>query len=385
MNQPKIISKFFVLLFGVSVAICVAMNMLNVVIPLYVTENLGGTTAICGFMSTAYTAASCVSRPLNGVLTDRIGRRRMMCLGALVFGVSCLFCGWLPTIAAAFLCRVCMGLGYSAASTANNTASTDVIPAERMSEGIGYFGISQSLASAVGPALAAFVAAAIGNTGSLYLTAVLCGMALLLALPVNYERKTDRPADQKKTTGFAFERTAILPSVLQGCSLFLVSCVMCFMTLYIVGLGYRSTVAGTFFLFSSLVIIAVRLLLSRFVGQVPNRWGLVPAFAALGGMMVLVSLADSALCFYGCAVLYGFGHGMVWMILGSEAVRRAAPERRGAANATFYFAFDAAIGLGASVWGVLIDCLDFARCFHIAAVGFAVLIVVSIIIYRKEV
>jgi predicted MFS family arabinose efflux permease len=383
--QARIITKSFVLLFLVSLVICTAMNMLNVIIPLYVTEDLGGTTAIAGFMATAYTAASCLSRPVHGMLADRLGRRTMMCLGTLVFGAACLVCGWLPVLAAAFICRIIMGVGYAAASTANNTASTDVIPPSRMAEGIGYFGISQSIASAIGPAVAAFVIAFVGNIGSLYGTAVLCFVAFTISLAVTYERKEGcASAPTGKKAGFVFEKTAVLPSVLEGSALFLISCVMCFMTLYIVGQGYSATVAGNFFLTSSMLIVAVRLALSRFVGKVPHCVFLVPAFASIIAMLLLAPLAQSAAGLYGLAVLFGIGHGTAWMVLGSEAVRNASPERRGAANAMFYFAFDAAIGLGASVWGVLIDRIGFHSCFRLAATGFALLAAASVFFYHRK-
>ena len=385
MEKTRIITGTFVLVFAISLTVCIAMNMLNIIVPLYVTENLGRDTAIAGFISTAYTASSCLSRPVNGVLTDRIGRRRMMGIGALLFAAACVLCGAIPSIIAAFACRMLMGIGYSAASTAANSASTDIIPAQRMSEGIGYFGISQSAASALGPSAAAFAIAGMGNVGGLYLTAAVCVLALVLTLPVTYEKKA-APAvtAPAKKSGFAFERTAAKASIFQGLSLFLLSCAMCFMTLYVVSLGYSSNVAGTFFLIASLMIIAVRMGLSRFVGRVSHSVFLVPGYALLAAMLVLVSISHTAPMIYLCAVLYGLGYGCFWMTLGSEAVRRAAPNRRGAANATFYFAFDAAIGLGASFWGVLIKHLDYAPCFRLAACGYILLLIASVILFRRK-
>ena len=88
-TKKKILTKEFVLLFIFSVIICSAMNMLNVLVPLYVTEDLGQTAAVSGFLSTVYTIASCVSRPVNGIIVERFGRRRLMFLGALLYGAAC--------------------------------------------------------------------------------------------------------------------------------------------------------------------------------------------------------------------------------------------------------------------------------------------------------
>lgn len=380
-NEP-ILTRDFILLFIISVAVCTAMNMLNVLIPLFVTEDLGGTTATCGFLSTGYLLASCLSRPFNGILVDRLGRRVMMCAGALLFGVALLLCNWISAIALIFLLRILMGVGYSAASTANNTASTDVIPPSRMSEGIGYFGISQNFANAAGPAVAAFLLGFLTNRSALVSGGILCFAAAALALLVNYERKNPPAKSAGKKPGFAFEKTAAVASLLQGFSIFFVSSMMCFMTLYVVNRGFSSGVAGTFFVLSSIVIILVRMVFSRFVERVPRWVLLTPAYAILLLAALLLPFVNSPAAFYGISVLYGLGHGTVWTTLGSEAVRRASPERRGAANATFYFAFDAGIGTGAAVWGSIIDWLGFAASFRIAGAGFAVLAAAAVLAFR---
>lgn len=365
--KPKLITKDFVLLFLVSIAICTGMNMLNVTVPLYVTQDLGGSVGTAGLMSTLYTIAACASRPVSGILTDRLGRRAVMVIGSVLFGAACLFCGLIPAIVCMALCRVLMGVGYAGVSTANNTASTDIIPPQRMSEGVGYFGMSQSVAGAMGPAIAAWAIAAVGNRSSLWGTAIFAAVAAGLSLVVVYEKKPGYQKPQaEERRGTAFEKTAMLPSLYQGLYLLLGSCLMCFMTLYIVETrGYSSTVAGNFFLLSSVIIVLIRVALSRFIGRIGTGLFLLPGFLAQIAACIALPFADSEAAFMGIALLFGCAHGIIWMVLGSEAVRLAPPERRSAANATFYFAFDAAIGIGAAIWGQVIDHIGFASCFTI--------------------
>ena len=384
--KSKLITKDFVLLFLVSIAICTGMNMLNVTVPLYVTQDLGASVGTAGLMSTLYTIAACASRPVSGILTDRLGRRTMMALGSTLFGAACLLCGLIPAIACMALCRVLMGIGYAGVSTANNTASTDIIPADRMSEGVGYFGMSQSVAGAIGPAIAAWVIAGVGNRSSLLVTAVFAVIAMGLSLVVIYERKPGyrKPAAESQS-GSAFEKTAFLPSLYQGFSLLLGSCLMCFMTLYIVeARGFSSTVAGNFFLLSSVVIVLIRVALSRLIGRIGTGLFLLPGYLAQIAACVALPFADSVAAFMGIGVLFGCSHGIVWMVLGSEAVRLAPPARRSAANATFYFAFDAAIGIGAALWGQIIDGFGFERCFTIVGILSAVVAVSALPAFRKR-
>lgn len=387
MNQKqKMITGSFVLLFAVSVAICTAMNMLNVIIPLYVTETLKGTASTAGLMTTIYTISACASRPVNGVLTDRWNRRLMMILGSLLFGVGCFTAGAVPSILALTISRILMGVGYSAASTANNTASTDVIPVDRMAEGIGYFGMSQSVASAIGPAIASATMLAVGNQTSLYIVALFCAMALVLSALVSYEKKPgyQKPQSQEKSSGGFFEKTAVVPALFQGVFLFIISLPMCFMPLYIVYRGQSAAVAGSFFVVASIVIVAVRLLGSNLMNRLHTLWFLIPGFAALAALCISLPLVNSVMGFMVCGVIYGLAHGIVWMVLGSEAVRQAPADRRGAANATFYFAFDAGIGLGASFWGAMIDNVGYEKCFMIIIAAAAVLAAASVPVFRRR-
>ena len=386
--KKKMVTKDFVLLFIVSVAICTAMNMLNVIVPLYVTETLKGTASAAGLMTTIYTISSCAARPVGGILTDKWGRRVLMVLGSLLYGLSCLVSGLVPTLLALGLCRVVMGVGYAAASTANNTASTDVIPQDRLAEGIGYFGMSQSVASAIGPAIAALTMAGLGNQNSLVVVAGICGLSLVLSLMVGYERSPDyqKPVQdpgEKKSGGF-FEKTAAIPALFQGLFLFIISCPMCFMPLYIVYRGYSAAVASSFFVVASVVIVAVRMLFSGLMSRTGPLPLLLPGIAALIALCVGLPLADSVFGFMVCGFIYGVAHGMVWMVLGSEAVAHGPMDRRGAANATFYFAFDAGIGLGASFWGVMIDRVGYHVCYLIIAIAAAALLAASIPVFRKK-
>jgi len=386
--KQKMITADFILLFLFSVAICTAMNMLNVIIPLYTTDTLGGTASVAGLMTTFYTIAACVSRPINGILTDRLGRRALMAVGSLLFFGGCLLAGLIPSLFALTISRILMGIGYSAASTSNNTASTDVIPQDRLAEGIGYFGMSQSVASAIGPAIAAVVMASMGNQYSMLLVAGVCALSLFLTFGIGYERRPDyvKPAKQKteKTSGGFFEKTAMVPALFQGLFLFIISCQMCFMPLYIVYRGQSAAVAGTFFVVASVVIVAVRLLGSGLM----NRFGalpfLIPGFGSLIALCIGLPMADSVFGLMVCGVIYGMAHGIVWMVLGSEAVRNAPADRRGAANATFYFAFDAGIGLGAAFWGMMIDRIGYHPCFIIIGIAAAVLLLASIPVFRKR-
>ena len=75
-KSGRIFNRYFVLLFITSVCFCFASEMLNVVLPLYVTEDLGKTAAVSGLMTTFYTITSAVGCALYaaGIFLCGVGR-----------------------------------------------------------------------------------------------------------------------------------------------------------------------------------------------------------------------------------------------------------------------------------------------------------------------
>lgn len=387
-KKDTIFNRYFILLFITSVCFCFASEMLNVVLPLYVTEDLGKTAAVSGLMTTFYTIASAVSRPVNGLMTDKFKRRVVMAVGCGLYAAGIFLCGFIPMLATAFCCRMLQGVGYSAASTANMAASNDVIPKEKLNEGVGYFGISHTLPSLFGPIIVTTLISAIGNRSTQYVIAAVCALATILALFANYEKKPEyareAPARTEKASKGAFiEPTAVVPSLIQFGSLFCTSSLMVFITLFFVAQKLPTGHLSAYLTTTGVVILLVRTLFSRFVGKVNPLVLLIPAWIAGIAECLLLPYVSSLAACIAMGVLFGCVHGVVWMTTGALAVSRAAPQRRGAANATFYLAFDAAIGTAAAVWGALIDAVGYVATYRVTACGYVVIAVIAIFVFRK--
>lgn len=387
-KSGTIFNRYFILLFITSVCFCFASEMLNVVLPLYVTEDLGKTAAVSGLMTTFYTIASAVSRPVNGLLTDKLTRRIVMVVGCGLYAVGIFLCGFIPMLATAFCCRILQGIGYSAASTANVAASNDVTPKDKLSEAVGYFGISQTLPSLFAPVIVTTLITAIGNRGTQYIIAAICALATILSLFANYERKPEFAPElstqvEKRSKGAFIEPTAIIPSLIQFGSLFFTSSLMVFSTLFFAAQKLPTSYLSAYLTTTGVSILLVRALLSRFVGRVNPLTLLIPAWTAGIAQCFLFPSINSMAASIAMGVLFGCVHGIVWMTNGALAVSKAAPHRRGAANATFYLAFDAAIGIGAAVWGALIDAVGYVVTYRVTACGYAVMAIIAIFVFRK--
>lgn len=114
----------------------------------------GGTAAYAGVLAAVFSGAAAVVRLLSGPVIDGRGRRIVMLFGFAVLIVGTVGPLFTHDVAPFVVFRILQGAGFSAVTTASATAAADALPASRMGEGIGYYGLGQALSMSIGPALA---------------------------------------------------------------------------------------------------------------------------------------------------------------------------------------------------------------------------------------
>ncbi len=143
-------TKYFTLTFIYSLFTAISNNMLMTGIPLYAIH-LGGNNSISGLLFGLFMAAAILFRPLFGTLIDDKSRRMVLIVGCIISTVISLSYVFAFSIGILLLVRSLHGIGFSATTNASGTIVSDIVPRSRLAEGVGYFGLSITLATAVGP------------------------------------------------------------------------------------------------------------------------------------------------------------------------------------------------------------------------------------------
>ena len=125
--------------------------LITPLLPLYMSETFHSTKDIIGLVLSGYSVVALLMRPFSGFMVDNFPRKTMLlaCLTAnFVF-----FGGYVAgaSLLAFAVMRTLHGGPFGAATVANSTMAIDVLPASRRNEGIGYYGLSNNLASAIAP------------------------------------------------------------------------------------------------------------------------------------------------------------------------------------------------------------------------------------------
>lgn len=335
-------------------------------LPLYV-KQLSGSESQVGLAVGVFTLSAVVLRPIIGGLLDRYGRRLFIVWGLLFFTVSIFLYDWVGSIVVLIALRILHGLSWAASTTAVGTAITDIIPASRRGEGMGWFGMAMTVAMAIGPLLGTWIIER-DSFHSLFLASTaLSVVALLLAMA------TRLPFQPKAETGkIEFVEKLVFPVI---AALFFLTVsyggITTFLPLFAESIQVN---AGTFFLVYAVSLTLVRPVAGKLSDRIGEVFVIVPALLVTVLALLVLSFSNGLIGVVVSAVLYGIGFGSVQPALQAATLRLARPERRGVANASFFTAFDLGIGLGSIVLGWVSQYTGYQVLFTVCAGSVAVAI-----------
>ena len=341
--------------------------------PLY-GNKLGFSATMVGITSTVSTIASLILRPILGGILDRYGRRAVVLIGTALFAVATLLCGMFGGFAVLLALRALQGFGFSAHTTAVNTMATDLLPEERMGEGIGYMGLSSSISLALAPALALTLIDGgqySKGFGGAFMAGTLAVLCLLLVKSPDVKApstKRDMPSQYRGWERF-WEKQAIKPALVM---LILGACyagLSTFLATYALDKGFTSTQVSVYFTVNAVAMAVARLFGGRLARRMGLKWGMLAATCLCTAAFVLITISISAWELWLASALHGLGYGTIYPMLNAMAVTEATSERRGTAMATFLTGMDIGVGFGAGFWGMVIDCTSTDMMFHICAVA----------------
>lgn len=150
-------------------------------LPLYLNETFGATKDTIGLVLAGYTVMALLVRPFSGYLVDSFPRKAVLLVCNFLF--FALFAGYLVagSITMFALFRTLHGAPFGATTVAASTTAIDVLPSSRRGEGIGYYGLSNNLATAIGPVVAIYVLQAFrGDFKALFWLSMLFSFAGLI-------------------------------------------------------------------------------------------------------------------------------------------------------------------------------------------------------------
>ena len=354
-----------------------SFQLLIPTIPLYA-AGIGGGQAQIGLAMGTFTVASLLTRPFAGKALDTIGRRHVLSAGLALCGLAVLGYSTAAVVAMLLALRFIHGIGWGISTTSLGTVISDIVPFERRGEGMGIYGLSNTMAMALAPLTGLWIAAEYGFHPLFIFSTVLAFSALLLSLLISSGRKKP-PASSGSFSWRGFrkgliEPEALLPSLLLFCTAVCYGGIVTFLTLFGKEAGIGNV--GWFFVCNAVMLLITRPLTGLVYDRKGPAWVLFPGAFFTGAGLWLLSYAHSASSLAAAAAVFGAGFGSVQPALLAWTIDRTAPSRRGAANGTFYSANDLGIGTGSMLLGAFASLVG----SYGAAYRWSVLLIVLLIV-----
>lgn len=339
----------FIKIILINLFLFLSFQMLLPALPLYVRE-LGGDGSLVGLVTGLFTLSALLIRPVAGILLDRLGRKGIFLAGLALFVLSSYSYALTAGVGVILFLRFLHGFSWGAASTASTTLGTDNIPRSRFGEGMGFVGLSTSLAMALGPAAGLSIMEGLGFSRLFTVSAILGLGALGMALFLRYD-PLPRREEAASGKGAFLEKSAVRASLLVFLLASNYATQVSFLSVYaaekeIAGIGLYFTV-------SALAMLISRPLIGKLIDSRGVGVALLPGLGLVLFSTLLLAMGDSLSSLLLVGLLYGVGFGAAQGSLQAMAVLEAAPNRLGAANATFLTGFDSGIGVGSMIFGLI--------------------------------
>lgn len=379
-GTEKIWTRDFILICLSNFFVFLGFQMTLPTIPLFV-ENLGGNDQLIGVVVGIFTFSALLIRPYAGHALESRGRRFIYLVGLGIFVISTGAFGMAGGLVFLFILRIIQGVGWGLSTTASGTIATDLIPAKRRGEGMGYYGLSGNLALAMGPTLGLALVGYLSFTELFLICGVLGAVAIALSSRIRFKPVEPVTATEPKKLDF-YEKTALPPSILLLFITVTFGGIASFLPLYTVKKGIEGI--EWYFLLYAIALLISRTFAGKLYDQKGHRFVFPAGSIMIMAAMILLAWIPNSTILYLAAIIYGFGFGTVQPALQAWSVQNSPISRRGMANATFFSFFDLGVGIGAIVFGQIAFWLDYHSIYIASAISVFIAILLYYTVYGKE-
>jgi len=306
-KKPTIWTRNFICVLIINALLVLSHNSVHTLVSTYATY-LGAGPKLMGLLTGMFFGVALAMRPVAGPITTRMDYRRLM---LCVYAIGCVVnLGYAAfhTIPLFVIFRFFNGVQYAFVGTLSITIAADSLPAEKMSSGLGIFGVSGAVATSIAPQVgiwlhdwgAALRGEDFGFTMVFLFAAAMLGLALIPCLLMTPEHK-DKAA--VATLGKWYQtiasKNAIFPSIIMLLLIISYSLFNAYMVPYGEEIGVKNV--GLFFTVLSIIMLGSR----PISGKLTDRYGVKAVFFP-GAILY-------ALCF----LAIGMAKGLPLILLGA--------------------------------------------------------------------
>lgn len=336
-------------------------------LPLYLSEIFMANKHVIGLVLSSYTITALLIRPLSGYLVDSFSRKKILLISYFLFFIF--FAGYIVATSLLLftVIRTIHGAPMGTVTVANSTVAIDVLPSTRRAEGIGYYGLSNNLATAIAPTVGLLMYQYFHSYDIVFIIALLTSG---IGLYINSTVKLKERIIQTKKCHLSLDRFILLKGwsigITLACLAFSYGIISTYLAIYGKEELHMTLGTGIFF-----AILCFGLMTSRIIGARTLRRNMIVLNCSLGIIISLIGYFIFAAFhnywgYYGSALIIGLGNGHMFPAMQNMFISLAASSQRGTANSTLLTSWDIGIGLGVLFGGSFVEWFGYTSAFWLA-------------------
>lgn len=374
------------------------------ILPFYLKETYGCPEAVLGVILSCYTASGLCVRPFSGYLMDKFPRKPIYIL--CYFICASMFLGYMAAAALSWfiVLRMLHGMAFSGVTVGGNTLCVDIMPSSRRGEGLGYYGLTNNTAMALGPMTGLFL-----HDHVSYELIFITGMAFSIAgfiCAVCVKARTPESLKTRKSGMMCTDGgTAISRQKLSLDRFILLKGIPVSISLLMLSVPYGATTnfvaiyakeinldvpTGFFFTLMACGMGVSRIAAGKQVdrGYITQciHFGFYPVILAflllsLCRFVTPINMTAATAMFFTVPLLLGIGFGIIFPAMNSLYINLAPNNQRATATSTYLTAWDVGLGIGIALSGMIAHCFT----FYMVYLSGSLLCILSLLFFVRKV
>ena len=373
--KDKLVTSSYCFILAANFLLYFGFWLLIPVLPFYLSEVFSAGNSTIGIILSCYTVAALCIRPFSGYFLDSFARKPLYLMAYFIF--MTMFAGYIiaGSLTLFIMFRIIQGVSFGMVTVGGNTVVIDIMPSSRRGEGLGYYGLSNNIAMAVGPMSGLFL----HDAGMSFTTIFCCSLGSCMAgfVCASLVKTPYKPPVRREP--ISLDRFILLKGIPAGISLLLLSIpygmTTNYVAMYAKQIGINAT-TGFFFTF-----MAIGMAISRiFSGKIVDRgkitqvisaglYLVVFSFFLLSACVYLISWNNMVctIVFFSVALFLGVGFGIMFPAYNPLFVTLAPNSQRGTATSTYLTSWDVGIGIGMLTGGYIAEVSTFDKAYLFGA------------------
>jgi MFS transporter, DHA1 family, multidrug resistance protein len=369
-------SRSFVLLCGVGIFCFISYNLVRMPVLALFAKSLGAGPETIGLVVSVSTLTGVFLKLPSGALSDIYGRRLLLRLGVVAFGLPPFLYPFIHDVDALIALRFVHGLA-TAIFAPSALATVADLYRERRGAAMGTYTACTQAGALLGPVLGGWLVYAAGFPGTFMTAGVFgCVGVMLFALlhlnppPPRVKEKGLKPVLDDMWQGFrivAHNTRVLITSATDGAKMIANGALMAFLPIYALSIGLNAGEAGLLFGVQGVISFLSKPVMGRVSDRIGRKPLIMVGLLICAATFVLIPHAQSFLLLVFLAAGFGFGEAVVTSSISAFVADVSELKTLGAAMGMQGTISDIGHASGPLLAGLLIAHLGYQSAFAIIA------------------